>query len=125
MTRPILRLLILLACAAVALQTVVLWSATGRAAFTRHFDEGRAQREAGAPGESLADLFEGTGLNDDAGEIETTPNRFALGLLPSTYPWAVWDKHFASVATIAGPAAFIALLTLWPRRRGARRAAGD
>ncbi len=86
--------------AAVAAQALVLWNATGRAAWTRYYDADRAAREAEQ--ESLADLFEGTGIHDAHGELEEIPNRFALGMLPSGA-----DRHVVSVLTIGGPGALM------------------
>ena len=107
-----MRILIRLSAAAlgvaVAAQALVLWSATGRAAWTRYHDPERAAAEAEAAEGSLADLFEDTGVHDDAGgALETLPNAFALGLLPSGP-----DRHAISVLTLAGPGALIALWSL-------------
>lgn len=103
-------------CALIVALSLLLWNATGRAGFTRFRDETRAAREQAAG--SVADLFEDTGLGGDRGvRVEDVPNSFAFGLLPSTYPWRVWDVHLASVVTIAGPAALTALVGFVMSRR--------
>jgi len=103
--KPFVRLFALILGVAIVLQTLALWDATGRAAWTRFHDAERAAAEAAAQGGSLADLFEGTGVHDDAGgALEALPNAFALGLLPSGP-----DRHAVSVLTLAGPGALIAL----------------
>lgn len=99
-----------MACAlALCVQTVMLWHATRieHMTFTRYHDPDRAAREAEASEESLADLFEGTGIEDNTGALETVPNRFMLGLLPGGS-----GKHAISVLTLAGPAGLIALVSL-------------
>ncbi|MGD9693046.1 MAG: hypothetical protein AB7G17_09685 [Phycisphaerales bacterium] len=111
MIRLVARWTILLCCALVVAQGVLLWDATGRAGYTRFKDTDRAAREASAP--SAADLFADTGLTDGGDvRVAEVPNGFALGLLPSTYPWRVWDPHLASLVTIAAPALLISVLTL-------------
>ncbi len=90
-------------CVLILAQTMLVWNSTGRAGYTRFRDEARAAREAGSPG--AADLFADTGLGGASGvAIAVIPNEFALGLLPSTYPWRVWDPHIVSVLTIGAPA---------------------
>lgn len=82
--------------------TLVLWSATGKAGFTKYHDPERAQREEAAAQDSFEDLFAEAGA-----EIESMPevtNRFELGLLPGGP-----GKGLPSVLTIAGPAAVLAL----------------
>ncbi len=108
------RAISLVCCAAVVALTLVVWNATGRAGFTRYFDAARFERDRAAAAGSVADLFEGTGVTDGAKPMEGAPNSFALGLAPSAGPL---DKGFASVATIAGPAALAALLSLVIGRR--------
>jgi hypothetical protein len=108
----IARLVIAVCGALVALQALALWNATGRGAWTIHFDPARAEREQAASSAGVADLFDDTGLQDAAGKLERVPNEFRFGLLPSTYPWRVWDKDFPSVATVGGPGALAALLAL-------------
>lgn len=103
--RVLIRLIAAALGAAVALQALALWNATGRAAWTRYHDAERAAAEAAASEGSLADLFEDTGVHDDAGgALEALPNAFALGLLPSGP-----DRHAISVLTLAGPGALIAM----------------
>ncbi len=104
-----------LGCAVMVIaMTLVLWSATGRAGYTKYHDPDRAQRDAEAASGSIEDLF------DEAGaEIKALPevaNRFELGLLPGGL-----DKSVPSVLTIAGPASLIAAgsifsLALFTRR---------
>ncbi len=115
MLRAIARLVIIACCAIVVALSLVLWNATGRAGFTRYFDAARFERDRAAAAGGVADLFEGTGVTDGAKPMEGAPNSFALGLAPSAGPL---DKGFASVATIAGPAALAALLSLVIGRRG-------
>lgn len=99
----------LVCCALVMAQTLLVWNSTGRAGFTRLPDPSRAARSADAA--SVADLFADTGLGGDADvRVSDVPNEFALGLLPSTYPWRIWDAHLASVVTIGVPAALIGLI---------------
>lgn len=107
-------------CALVAWQAFLLWSATGRAGFTRYHDAARAAEEAASGG--VADLFEGTGLEDETGSLEEVPNDTALGALPGAYPWMVHDRHFVSLATLGVPAALAgALILIEPAlRRGGR-----
>ncbi len=102
--------MILLCCALMAAQGVLLWEATGRAGYTRFEDAERAAREAS--GASTADLFANTGLTDGDVRVARVPNGFALGLLPSTYPWRVWDPHVASVSTIVAPAFLVSVAAL-------------
>lgn len=103
--KPFIRLFALILGVAITMQALALWDATGRAAWTRFHDAERAAAEAEAQSGSLADLFEGTGVHDDVGgALETLPNEFALGLLPSGA-----DRHAISVLTLAGPGALIAL----------------
>lgn len=118
------RVLVLLLCAAVIEQTLVLWQATGASLFTYHHDPERAAKDRQT--NDLANLFADAG-QESSQAIPPPPNRFMLGLLPSLPPdraWRVWDKDMVSVVTLAGPAAAIALLTLvdWAAaRRKARR----
>lgn len=88
--------------------TLMLWSATGSAGYTKFHDAERAERDAQAAQQgSFEDLFADAGA-----EIEAMPevkNLFALGLAPSTKKI---DKHLVSVVTIAGPALVIALGSL-------------
>lgn len=104
--------LVLCACSLSALApTLALWYSTGQAGFTRLHDPSRSEA-----GPSAADLFADTGLAGDADlRVQSVPNRFALGLLPSTYPWRVWDPHLASVATVGVPAALLGVVgcRLW------------
>ncbi|TVQ30453.1 MAG: hypothetical protein EA376_13000 [Phycisphaeraceae bacterium] len=121
LARTLGRTLILLFSLALIIQAFLLWNGTGRAAWTRYHNPVLAP----APGDDdngFADLFAGTGLDDERGPLEANDNRFALGLFPSTYPWALWDRHIVSFATLAGPAALIALITFaGPLRRGMRK----
>ena len=108
----------LLCCALVIAQGVLLWDATGRAGYTRFADAERAAREAAAG--SVAELFADTGLTDGDVRVAEVPNGFALGLLPSTYPWRIWDPHLASVVTLAAPA-FLVSVVAFLRTRGRER----
>jgi hypothetical protein len=94
----------------VCAQAIVLWRATRIEGytFTRYHDEERALLDAQAQGESLADLFAETGLEDNTGAIEDIPNRFMLGLLPGGS-----GKHAISVLTLAGPGALISVIALF------------
>ena len=99
------RLVVLVCAVMVIAMTMLLWSATGKAGYTRFFDPQRAQRDAQAAQGSIEDLFADAGA-----EIEALPeveNRFALGLAPSGP-----GKHLVSVITIAGPALVIAIGSL-------------
>lgn len=90
-----------LACALLIItMTLLLWSETGRAGYTRFHDAERAHRDAQAATGSLEDLFEDTGIES----LAAVENRFMLGLAPSGS-----GAYAASVATIAGPALVIAL----------------
>lgn len=90
-----------LGCALVIIAlTLLLWSATGRAGYTRFYDAERAQREAEAAEGSMEDLFADTGI----GTLPELENRFRFGLAPSGS-----GAHAASVVTIAGPATVVAL----------------
>ncbi len=103
---------------AVVAQSLVLWNATGRAAWTRYHDAARAAEDAAAREGSLADLFEDTGVHDDAGGApEALANAFALGMLPSGP-----DRHAVSVLTLAGPGALMALWSLGGLAFGRRKA---
>ncbi len=101
--------IVMLCGLSVCAQAVALWRATriDGFTFTRYHDEARAAREANAPGESLADLFADTGIEDNTGAVETVPNRFMLGLLPGGS-----DKHAISVLTLAGPGALVSLIAV-------------
>jgi hypothetical protein len=100
------RLIIGLLCLLVAGQAFLLWSATGKAVFTRYHNPDRDQA-ATTPSDSARDLFEQTGLEDDTGPIQELPNRFMLGLFPSGP-----DRHFVSLATLTAPL-LLALAILW------------
>jgi len=98
------RLVVLGCCAVIITVTLALWSATGKAGYTKYYDADRAQRDAEAAQGSMEDLFADTG-------IETLPeveNRFTLGLAPSGKTL----RETASVATIAGPAIVVGLGSL-------------
>jgi hypothetical protein len=113
----ILRLVVALLGVAIITQAMLLWNATGRARLTRYYDP---SREASAPTQERTDLealLNEAGVNDGFEEIEVPENRFAFGLLPSTYPWRLWDPYVLSVATVVTPAALIVLLSLCPVRR--------
>ena len=97
------RLIVLGCCAVVIAMTLLLWSATGRAGYTRYHDAERAERDAQAAQGSIADLFADTGI-EALPEVE---NRFMLGLAPSGP-----GKHSVSVITIAGPAMLVGLGSL-------------
>ena len=99
--------IVLLCGLSVCAQAVVLWRATRIEgyAFTRYYDEDRAQREAEAVEESLADLFAETGLEDNTGPIESIPNRFMLGVLPGGP-----GRDAISVLTLAGPGALVSVI---------------
>lgn len=116
MGRPsLLRKLITLGCcAAVLIMSLMLWDATGRAYYTQQFDAERAKREAENTN-NLANLF-GDGPAGAEASIEAVPNRFALGLLPSTEPWNITNPDLVSVMTISTPALLIALLQIVPQR---------
>lgn len=114
----------MLGCAGIVIaMMLILWNATGRATYTQFYDTERAQREAETTN-NLETLFErDTPTGTSVGEV---PNRFMLGLLPSTYPWNITDPAIISVLTISTPAAVIVLLHLAPsaaRRIGASRRA--
>jgi hypothetical protein len=98
MRNTLLRGGILICLAMVAVQAVWLWASTGHAVLTRYHDPLREKNEAGG---GLAALFEGTGLEDETGPLETVPNRFTLGMLPSGT-----DKHIISVLTLSAPLLF-------------------
>lgn len=98
------QVVIVICCTLVIAQAIVLWSATGRAGFTRYYDPARAARERQAVG--VGELFAGTGLEDDTGSLTTVPNEFSLGLAPSG-----GGEHLLSVATLAGPAT-VAIVTV-------------
>lgn len=101
--------LVLLCGLSICAQAVVLWRATRIEgyAFTRYYDETRARRERDDAGASVADLFAETGLEDKTGALETTPNRFMLGLLPGG-----GGRHAVSVLTLAGPGALASVVAL-------------
>lgn len=101
---------ILLVCGlSICAQSIVLWRATriDGYTFTRYHDEQRARRDAEAQGESLADLFAETGLEDNTGAIGDIPNRFMLGLLPGGS-----GKHAISVLTLAGPGVLVSVIAM-------------
>lgn len=101
---------IVLVCGlSVCAQAIMLWRATRIEGytFTRYHDEERARLDAEAQGESLADLFAETGLEDNTGAIEDIPNRFMLGLLPGGS-----GRHAISVLTLAGPGALVSVIAL-------------
>lgn len=118
----IARWVVIIACFATAAEAYLLWSATGRAGFTRYHDAARAQREALARERSVGELFEGTGLEDKTGPMERVENKFALGLLPSG-----GGAHLVSLVTLAGPALLAGVLALVQpllvKRKTAHRAA--
>ena len=105
----IARILVVLLALAVAGQAIVLWSATGRAGFTRFRDPEQAPTAAHDP---LDDILADAGLEHDTGPMPERENAFALGLLP-----AGADAHAVSVLTIAGPALACAAVACIPRRR--------
>jgi len=120
------RVIVLLCCVVIMAQAWSLYDATGRAGYTKHHDPERAEQTRSAEGDGLADLFE---EETGAEPIETIPNEFQFGLAPSAYPWAILDKHHASLLSTAGPAALIALITLgsWflPTKRTGEETADD
>ena len=99
--------IVLICGLSVCAQAIVLWRETRIEGFTftRYHDAERAAREASAEGESLADLFADTGIEDHTGAVTTVPNQFMLGLLPGGS-----DKHAISVLTVAGPGALVSLI---------------
>lgn len=113
MIKSLVRPAVVFLCLFVIVESFVLWNATNRDPFTRYHDAERAERDSNDQG--LTDLF---GDSSSAAESAATsalpsvPNQFRLGLLPSTYPWMILDKHLVSVLTLAGPAAFVIVLTL-------------
>ncbi len=120
MRTMLLRGAVLTCLALVAGEAVWLWCATGRAVFTRYHDPEREKAESAG---GLAELFEGTGLEEETGPLETVPNRFTLGLLPSG-----GDRHIISVATLSAPLLLaVVLLTIeWVlHRRSRRRTSAD
>jgi len=107
-----------LACAVAVIAMVFsLWSATGRAVYTQQYDPARAAREAVTTND-LASQFGDVPLpgGESAAAIEAVPNRFQIGLLPSTYPWNFTSPDLLSVLTIATPAGLIALMQIVPAR---------
>ncbi len=90
--------------------SLILWSATGRAWWTMYYDPARDERPGG---ESLEGLFEEAGV----APLETAPNEFRFGMLPS----GVMDRNVVSVATVAGPGALAALAAICPPRACRRR----
>lgn len=121
------RVVVVVCGAIVVVQAVALWAATGRGVFTIHFDPARDARERAAATEGVAALFDDTGLQDEAGKLETMPNAFRFGLLPSAYPWRLWDRDLPSVLTVGGPAllcSLVALLAPALRRRTVSTGAG-
>ena len=113
MIKSLVRPAVVFLCLFVIVESLVLWSATNRDPFTRYHDAERAERDSNDQG--LADLFgDSSSAADDTAtsSLPPVPNQFRLGLLPSTYPWRIMDKHLVSVLTLAGPAAFIIVLTL-------------
>lgn len=100
------RLIVVVCAGAIALQSYTLWRETRIEGytFTRYYDQARAQQQRDAKEESLADLFEGTGLEDNTGAMEEIPNRFMLGLLP-----AGAGRDAVSLLTLAGPALLVML----------------
>lgn len=94
------RLGVLASMAVVIAMTLLLWSSTGRAGYTKYHDPARAQRDAQAQEGSLEDLFSDAGIE----ALPEVPNEFQLGLLPSGA-----GKHAVSALTIAGPAALVGL----------------
>ena len=120
--RTILRIAMLAAGGLLIVQSLALWDSTGRAMFTRYVNEERAAAEAQAAQSDVASLFDDAGLNEGFESIELPPNHFALGLLPATYPWRVWDRDLFSVMTVAGPGALLIVFALLPWRFGRRGA---
>lgn len=113
MIKSLIRPAVVVLCLFVIVESLVLWNATNRDPFTRYYDADRAERDSNDQG--LADLFgdaSDAASDSAASALPPVPNQFRLGLLPSTYPWQILDKHLVSVLTLAGPAAFIIVLTL-------------
>lgn len=100
------RLIVVVCAGAIALQSYTLWRETRIEGytFTRYYDQARALQQREAKQDGLADLFEGTGLEDNTGAMEEIPNRFMLGLLP-----AGAGRDAVSLLTLAGPALLVAL----------------
>lgn len=113
----ILRIVVALLGVAIIAQALLLWNATGRARLTRYYNPSQAPAAPTQEQSDLEALLNEAGVNDGFESIEIPENRFAFGLLPSTYPWRVWDPYALSVATTAAPAALIVLLSLCPLRR--------
>lgn len=102
--------LVLGACGFAAALSVVTYSATGFAAFTRFPDPAVIET---SQTDDLSSLFADTGLNDEAGEVGAVESRFALGLLPSGP-----GRASLSVATVVFGAGAVSLGTVLLGRRG-------
>lgn len=99
-------LLIMIAVLIPVALSVTLWDATGRASFTQIPSAALAKMAA----ESKApDAFADLGMNDKAGEPTKVDNSFKFGLFPSGTGNNFADA--ASVATTAGPALLIVLVS--------------
>jgi hypothetical protein len=98
---------------AVAGQAAWLCLATGGRALTRFAS---AEVAMGSNPGDLSSLFEGTGLNEKAGEMGAVRNEFTFGWLPSP----TLGPEALSVLTVGGPGLLVALLALVPSRRHRR-----
>jgi hypothetical protein len=107
---PWRRLLVLVLGLAIAAQAVALCAATGWRALTRFPS---AEIASGGQDGDLAGLFDEAGLNDSRGKLESLPNEFTFGLLPSP----TLGPEALSVASVGGPALLLALMALVPSRR--------
>ena len=103
------RNIVVIACAAAGGASLVAFGATGMYPYTRFKSEETAAMNAET---SLAAMFDDTGLDAGDGQIEQIDNVTAIGLLPSGPGLAS-----ISVATIMGPALFVAAGVVFLSRR--------
>ena len=103
----------LVMCAAASAASMVAYAATGMHGYTRFKSEETAAVNAET---SLADMFGDTGLDDEQGAMEQVENVTAIGLLPSGP-----GMESISVASITGPAVFVAGAAFFVTRRKAKK----
>ncbi len=100
-------------CAAASAASVAAFAATGMHGYTRFKSDETAAVNAET---SLSDMFGDTGLDDEQGAMEQVENVTAIGLLPSGP-----GMESISVASITGPALFVAGAVFFVTRRKAAR----
>jgi hypothetical protein len=101
----------LLIAAIVTAACLVIWQATGGDYYTKY----QVVEEVESAVDEKDPLAAAGFYEDDTTKTIVTRDAFRFGLLPT--PQGLFDKHAASVASIAGPVWLIAIGAAWWTRR--------